>query len=126
VPSNETVLRRILDDHYHHATGSIHAKAFANDTDPSTGIQTDRHSVSREIFTSASQLRSLAQDTNRFGVAAVVAEEYETMKQEVLYSPVTGNDGHCDAIGSKTAKVKDHLRKRATIRITPPQRSSGP
>ena len=120
------MLRRVLDDHYHHATGSIHAKAFANDTDQSTGTQTDRHSVSREILTSANKLRSLSQDPDRFGVAAVLVEEYETMKQEVLHSPVTGNSGHCDAIGPKTARVKDHLRKRATIRITPPQRSSGP
>ena len=121
--SGETVLRRILDDHYSHATGSIHAKAFANDKDGLTGEQTGSHSVSREKYTSASELRSLAERPERFGVAAVVVKEYEAMCQEVRHTRTQDDNGHCDAIGSKTAKVKRHLRKRATIRITPSQPS---
>ena len=122
VSSNETVLRRVLDDHYHHVTGSIHAKAFGNDKDDITGKLTDRHSVSWEKHTSASKLRSLAENPARFGVVAVIVEEYEAVQQKVKHSPTTEDCGHSDAIGSKTAKVKDHLRKRATVRITPPQR----
>ena len=122
VPSSETVLRRILDDHYSHATGSIHAKAFVNDKDDITGEQTDRHSVSWETYTSASKLLSLVKNPERFGVVAVIVEEYEAVKQKIKHSPITENYGHSDAIGSKTAKVKNHLRKLAIVRISPPQR----
>ena len=122
--SSETVLRRILDNHFSRETGSIHAKAFANDTDKSTGKITDRHSVSREKYTSAPELRSLAPNPERFGVAAVVVKEYETMSQNIHHTPTDVDNGHCDAIGSKTARVKRHLRKQAVIRIIPPDPSS--
>ena len=122
VPSSETVLRRVLDAHYHHETGSIHAKAFVNDKDDNTGETTDRHSASWEKYTSASKLLSLAPNPERFGVVAVEVEEYEAVQQKVKHSPKGEDYGHSDAIGDKTAKVKNHLRKRATVRITPPQR----
>lgn len=113
------MLRRILGDHYNHQTGSIHAKAFANDKDRSTGGQTDRHSVSREKYTSAPNLRSLAPRPERFGVAAIVVEEYEAVSQQIQHTPTQDDKGHCDAIGSKTAKVKEYLRKKATVIISP-------
>ena len=87
VPSDETVLRRFFDDHYSRETGSIHAKAFANDKDDITGELTDRHSVSREKHISASKLVSLAQNPERFGVVAVVVQEYEMVQQKVEHSP---------------------------------------
>ena len=120
VPSNDTVLRRIWDSHYDHKNGSIHAKAFANDKDELTGQTTDQHSVSWEKYTSPSDLLLLSKQPERFGVAAIVVKEYEDVEQKVKHSPVQENYGHCNAIGSKTAKVKNHLRKRAEIRITPP------
>lgn len=123
--SSETVLRRIWDDHYSQETGSIHAKAFANDLDEDTGEKTDRHSVSREKYTSASKLLSLAEHPERFGVAAVIVKDYETMSQVVHPDPTLDDDGHCNAIGSKTARVKNHLRRNASIRIIPPKRPSG-
>ncbi len=125
VASNETVLRRFLVNHYTHATGSIHAKAFANDIDKSTDQQTDRHSVSREKYTSASQLCSLVEHPEKFGVAAIVVEDYEEMSQEIRHTPTKENRGHSDAIGPKTARVKEHLRKKASVRIVPPQAAGG-
>ena len=117
------MLRRIWDTQYEHETGSIHRKAFANDIDPSTRKQTNSHSVSRENYTSAAKLRSLAPDPERFGVVAVVVKEYEVMDQKVCPDPTTDDLGHSNAIGLKTQKVKNHLRKQAVIRI-PPSRPS--
>ena len=115
------VLRRIRDDQYTHGTGSIHAKAFANDRNRETGQQTDSHSVSREKYTSALELQSLAEHPQRFGVAALGVAEYETMCQEVHHTQTSDDEGHCDAVGSKTARVRTHLRTRAAMRILPPQ-----
>ena len=124
VLSSEIVLRRIREDQFTHDTGSIHPKAFvvgriqarAFDNDK----KTDRHSVSRERYTSASDLRSLAKEPERFGVAAVAVADYEAMEQVVHPTPTSDDNGHCDAIGSKTKKVKNHLRKQAVVRIPPP------
>ena len=111
---SETVLRRILDHDYTHRTASIHAKAFANDKDE------ESHSVSREKHTTALKLQSLAPQPERFGVAALAVADYETVDQVVRHAPTTDDDGHCDAVGHKTAKVKEYLRKQAVLLITPP------
>ena len=114
------MLRRILDDHYSHATGSIHAKAFVNDTDKQNGELTNEHSVSWEKYTTADALRLLDSNPERFGVAAVKVKEYEAVNQKVEHTPEARDYGHCAAIGPKTAKVKNHLRKSATLKIAPP------
>lgn len=116
------MLRRIWDSHYSSATRSIHPKAFANDAD-----EPDRHSVSREIYTSASTLQSLAPEPERFGVVAVAVLDYNEMDQVVEHDPIDEDFGHCNAIGSKTSRVKEYLRKHAIVRIAPPPpRQPGP
>ena len=115
----ETVLRRILKYHYTHETGSIHAQAFANGKDQS-GQWTDRHSVSRERYTSAPRLKALAPNPDMFGVAAIAVRDYEAMSQEIYPTPTPSDRGHCDAVGKKTARVKEYLRKKAVMREEPP------
>ena len=124
VLSGETVLRRIRSDQFTHATGSIHPKAFAGGSVHALAFGndrgTDRHSVSREKYTSAGTLRNLADEPERFGVAALAVADYEEKDQVVQHTPIPNDLGHCDAIGDKTKTVKNYLRKRASIRIPPP------
>ena len=120
VSSDELVLRRVPGNQYDQETGSVHAQAFTNDADPRNGGRTNSHSVSRETYTSASKLQSLAPDPARFGVVAVAVREYEAMEQTIKPDPTDDDEGHCNAVGDKPNKVRNHLRKRAVVKITPP------
>lgn len=128
--SDEIVLRRIRDDDYTHKAGSekgsIHAKAFVNDWGESKRERTNSHSVSREKYTSASELRDLADKPKRYGVAALAVADYETEGQRVDHTPTVVDRGHCDAVGEKTARVKERLREKAVIVIPPPESRKPP
>ena len=110
VPSSEVVLRRVWSDHYNRQKGTLFGKAFANDQE-----QRDRHSVSLANITSAEQLLALSGEPERFVVVSLKVEAYLEMGQEVYLSPTETDPGHCEVIGAKTARVKDHLRRQATV-----------
>jgi hypothetical protein len=104
------VLRRVWSDHYNREKGTLFGKAFANDQE-----HPDRHSVSLASITSAEQLLTLTEEPERFVVVSLTVETYLEMGQEVYLSPTDGDPGHCDVIGAKTARVKDYLRRHATV-----------
>ena len=110
VPSSEVVLRRVWSDHYNREKGTLFGKAFANDQE-----QPDRHSVSLASITTAEKLLALSGEPERFVVVSLTVEAYLQMGQEVYLSPTEDDPGHCEVIGAKTARVKDYLRRQATV-----------
>ncbi len=110
VPSTEVVLRRVWSDHYNREKGTLFGKAFANDQE-----EPDRHSVSLASITTAEQLLALSGEPERFVVVSLKVEAYLEMGQEIYLSPTDSDPGHCEVIGAKTARVKDYLRRQATV-----------
>ncbi len=90
--------------------------AFVNDLD-CKGCRTDRHSVSRELCTSAEDLRKLAPDPEEFGVAAIPVSVYEKICNYVEHSPTSADSGHSDAVGKKSRSLQQTLAQNARILI---------
>lgn len=110
VQSRAVMLRRIPHWHFDFQSGSIHAKAFANDN------STNCHSVNWEEHTS---VKETLVGHPGFGVATILAQDYIAEKQTIEHTPKLHNYGHCDAVGKKSAGVKKCLRKKAKLRVRP-------
>lgn len=116
VTSDEILLRRFGTWQY---SGGEKPNKSAFYNDRLEGVQTNRHSVSREKYTTAEQLQALAPDPDRFGVVAVVAQTYRDLDQQIIHSPTEEDYGHCDVVGNKTDRVRKRLREKAVIRLSP-------